>query len=419
MMREQSPKEYSCAAIRSTKHCGDGRSSSCDLNDDLLIAILSKSPPRSLLRFMSVSKSWRSLISSTFSLRPLGPVSGLLYRTGSRSNPWNEKKGYIDLSDACNSNCRKAREPWSCNSNCMEVIESWSGTFLGAPNDRLSKVQYCNGLFLLYSESIFPMRYHICNPAINQCFALPEPPLHPNLKRFMSISTLAFDPSLSPHYKVVRFSSDIPCSESTIHVDIFSSKERKWIDPKVLPETLSLFKLHYSDSVFMNGALHFIIPPNNTLYSFDVEELSGRTIKLPKSPSTFDIHYFGKCQDHLFYINSAYDHAEMRIWMLQNLETGEWLLKHTILSEDTEKLPVAVITHPHDGLPPRRLTFHPNLEVIFMDFQGKILSYHFGSKMSDNERWEEVCTFGIDRYVNLLVPYSRCLSFLNPPLLLS
>ncbi|XXG50540.1 hypothetical protein AAC387_Pa02g4532 [Persea americana] len=386
---------------------------------------------------MSVSKSWRSLISDTFSLRPLGPLSGLLYGTKSTSGPWNEKKGYTDLSDACNSNCRKAIEPWISNSNCMEVMESWSGTFLPTSNVELTEVYYCNGLLLLYSRSNFPMRYHICNPAINQCFALPEPPLHPNFKRFMSISTLAFDPSLSPYYKAVRFSSDNPCSKSTIYVDIFSSKERRWIDRKVFPETLSLINLRGgNDSVFMNGALHFIIRPYS-LYRFDVEELSGRTIKLPKSPSTFDMDelfhesntncnflergkryfrgkYIGKCEGHLFYIHSAHDHSEREIWMLQDFEAGEWLLKHIIRSENIEKT-----LNPHDGFPPYPLRFHPDKEVIFMMFQGKILSYHFGSNMSDNDRWEEVCTFGIDRSLTLVVPYSRCLSFLDPPLALS
>ncbi|XXG50539.1 hypothetical protein AAC387_Pa02g4531 [Persea americana] len=288
MMREQSPKEYSCASIRSTKHCGDGRSSSCSLNEDLLIEILSRLPPKSLFRFTSVSKSGRSLISNTFSLRPLGPMSGLLYHTNSTSDPRDEKKGYIDLSDACSSSCRDAVERWSSNKNRMEVIESWTA-FLTTSDVYLTRVhRYCNGLFLLYCESIFQVHYHICNPATNQCFALPEPPLDPNLRHFIPWSTLAFDPSLSPHYMVVRFSTNPLSERNPIYVDIFSSKERRWIDRKVLPETLSLFDLRHYDSVFLDGALHFILQPNS-LYRFDVEELSGRTITLPKSPSTVDI----------------------------------------------------------------------------------------------------------------------------------
>ena len=245
-MNEENPND-SCATIGSTRHCDDHRSSHCDVSDDILNEILSWLPLKSLFRFMSVSKSWSSLISNTFSLRPLGPVSGLLYCTV-RMRPCNDQSGYIDLSDACNSYCRKAIESWSSNKNCMEVIESWKAVLRTSDVD-LTLVHYCYGLFLLCNQKKFPLTYHICNHTTNQCFALPEPPLHPNLKSCVSSSALAFDPTLSPHYKVLQFSTH-PYSRGLTYVDIFSSKERRWINRKALWVTFSQYRLHERPTVF-------------------------------------------------------------------------------------------------------------------------------------------------------------------------
>lgn len=392
MMNELNPND-SCAILRCTKSCGDSGSSTCYFGEDLLIEILSRFCPKTLLRFMSVSKSWRHLISNSLTS---SPVSGLLYCTKSMCNA-NKERGYMHLSGCCNSNCR-------------EVIESW-GASLRTSDVNLTEVRYCNGLFLLYNEKDVPAAYHVCNPATNQCLALPEPPPDSNCEHpYMSLSALAFDPCKSPHYKVVRFSSKIPT-----YVDIFSSRVRRWIECNVHAEsgipTFSLFDMLYKDYVFMNGALHFMLQ-TDSLFCFHVEDVCGRTVKLPKKKKLYVSKCIGKSEGHLFY--SAYDGSEMDIWMLQNFETGEWVLKHTIRKENIEKHPVAVIPNPYYKFFLSPLTFHTDLEVLFIQIQGKILAYHFDSKRNDNERLKEVSTIEIHSYINLAVPYSRCLSSLYP-----
>lgn len=190
---------------------------------------------------------------------------------------------------------------------------------------------------------------------------------------------MAFDPTLSPHYKVLQFSTH-PYSRCLTYVDFFSSKERGWINSEVFWLAFSQYRLLERPSVFFNGALHFVSRPNS-LVSFDVEELTVRTIRLPRSPDTLDVdelHYdypgtfrrtegkryfkdkfIGRCQGHLYYIYSAEDHSESEIWMLQNYETGEWLLKYTIHTENIKNHPVAA------GFTPHYLRFHPDTGYFY------------------------------------------------------
>lgn len=390
MMNEQNPND-SCATIRCTKRCDDDSGgSSCYFDNDTLIEILSRLPQKTLLRFMCVSKSWHNLISNSLTS---SPVSGFYYCTNT-IRPKNKQKGYIHLTG-------------TCNTNCGEVIESWAAS-LGTSDVNLTLAHYCNGLFLLSNEKDVPAAYHVCNPASNQCVALPEPPLDPNVKDpYMSLSVLAFDPDQSPHYKVLRFSGQDP-----VYVDIFSSKERRWIDCNVAIRAFSLLDMWFKDFIFMDGALHFLLR-RDSLCSFHVEEVCIRAVKLPKARrSFFGGECIGKSEGHLFY--SAYDSSEMHIWMLQDPETHEWVLKHTIRKEEIEKHPVSIVPEPRYypfSLHP--LTFHPDLEVIFIQIEGKIISYHFGSKKNEDDRLGEICTIEIHRYVNMAIPYKRCLYSLD------
>ena len=107
-MNELDPID-SCARITSTKHCtGDSRSCSFYLNDDFLIEILSRLPPKSPLRFKCMSKSWRNLISNSL---PSSPVSGFLHCLGEN----NKQKWYVHFSGFCNNNCREVIELWEAS----------------------------------------------------------------------------------------------------------------------------------------------------------------------------------------------------------------------------------------------------------------------------------------------------------------
>lgn len=199
----------------------------------------------------------------------------------------------------------------------------------------------------------------------------------------MSLSALAFDPQESPHYKVVRFS--VPRLfhhrrnyEDPEYVDIFSSKDRRWIDCNVSTgRNIGTFwaTISSEDFVFVNGALHLILMCNS-LYSFDVKKMFSRTVMLPKGEKSHWDKCIGKSEGRL--LVCAYDGFMIYIWMLQNFETGEWVLKHTCPGDTIEKHPAAFIPKPHGyKISLRPLTLHPDVDVLFINIQGKIISFLF------------------------------------------
>lgn len=153
MMNEQNPSDDSCAAIRCTKRCGGSRSSSISLNDDLLIEILSRLPPKSLIRFMCVSKSWSNLISNSLAS---SPVSALLYYT-----QWWRKRHtqaeYVHL-PGFRTRYKQAEHvhlSGFCKSNRREEIEFCDAS-LQTSGVNLTQVHSRNGLFLLKNDEDAP-----------------------------------------------------------------------------------------------------------------------------------------------------------------------------------------------------------------------------------------------------------------------
>ncbi|KAL7191010.1 hypothetical protein ACSBR2_023144 [Camellia fascicularis] len=171
-------------------------------NVDLLLEILFRLPPKSLIRFKSVSKDWFSLISNSqfsqnHSLRNPKPLfTGLYLHVEERFtlsiqslslNPHHSSLPSLSFLD-----CR-------CFNTSTTILHS------------------CNGLLLCLNGTT---RFIVCNPTTKKHKILPylvgissscfvkqfsvilteSGPIHNNFDVY-----LAFDPSKSPHYKVVLF----------------------------------------------------------------------------------------------------------------------------------------------------------------------------------------------------------------------
>ncbi|KAJ6395013.1 hypothetical protein OIU77_024094 [Salix suchowensis] len=151
-------------------------------NEDLLTELLLRLPIKSLLKFKCVSKHWLSLISNPhFSRRRIScystPPCGLFLIE--RGSPY---AGYQLV--ALDSNHSKA--PFKNLTFVNDISE-------------IKFIQSCNGL-LLYFRSLRPGWsggiYYVYNPTTKQHTTIPEP------RRAVG-AALAFDPSKSPHYKVI------------------------------------------------------------------------------------------------------------------------------------------------------------------------------------------------------------------------
>ncbi|KAF5956713.1 hypothetical protein HYC85_003938 [Camellia sinensis] len=162
----------------------------------------------------------------------------------------------------------------------------------------------CNGLLLC--SKVYGKRYIVCNPTTQKYTALPEPA--GTLSRFLDHKLgayLAFDPSKSPHYKVVlvNYSFDL-CgrSGSSYVIDIYSSESASWKHIHVIaPPGHSLRR-----RVFSNRAIHWMTS-SNLYIRFDVAaENLTRTLMppYPKILSDDKILYFGECHGYLFLIQN-------------------------------------------------------------------------------------------------------------------
>ncbi|XP_071699662.1 F-box protein At5g07610-like [Rutidosis leptorrhynchoides] len=154
-------------------------------SDDLLIEILLRLPVNSILVFKSVSKRWYSIITDPkFTLHhrstipKLDPASGL----------YIEQPGSYSVYDFVPLDTR------------IQVIKSSpSNIILRYYHRKVIILQSCHGLLLCRGAYMYhnDYNYYVYNPTTNMFKDLPPCPISNGNMR------MAYDPTKSPHYKLV------------------------------------------------------------------------------------------------------------------------------------------------------------------------------------------------------------------------
>ncbi|CAL5328402.1 unnamed protein product [Camellia sinensis] len=242
-------------------------------NVDLLSEILLRLPPKSLLRFMSVSKNWLDLISDS--------------QFGSKHARRNRNRSVSGLFFY--------NHYWSRNEQVKSVAllgQSSLPTPYFIECRRVRIVSSCNGLILCDIDCFINNRkttcYVVCNLTTQEFTRLPEhgdsqPPAY-----------LAFDPSQSPHYKVVLYNYSPP----SYQFDIYSSESKYW--RHITVDALPVKRL---EGVFWNGAIHWLSNDHHIRFDVGSEELIQIPNPIaPKILSVDKARYFGECDDHLILI---------------------------------------------------------------------------------------------------------------------
>ncbi|KAF7127323.1 hypothetical protein RHSIM_Rhsim11G0078600 [Rhododendron simsii] len=298
-------------------------------NLDLLTQILLCIPAKSIIRFKSVSKHWLSLLSdsgfasSHCRLNPKPLISSLYFYFY-----YEEKLESVSLNG-------------SPTTPSLSFLHPLTGDFA---------VQHsCNGLLLIkynYKQLVdnrIKAKYLVCNPT-TQKFRLLDYHVNEQYRSgFSSLSCLlAFDPSKSPHYKVVMLTS-LYYSAPNWEVDIYSSETAWWKKiflPNEEPSGL------YSKGAFWNGAIYRLFYHRYNLWRFDIEteeiieiscKGSSRILYLDKT------RYFGECGrgGRLLLIQSP-SHSALRFKIRKMDEDGcRWNVKfrvdlETLISEFPE-----------------------------------------------------------------------------------
>ncbi|KAL3650420.1 hypothetical protein CASFOL_006823 [Castilleja foliolosa] len=281
-----------------------------DSIDDILIQILLRLPLKPIYQFKSVSKHWQSLISSPeFRLiRSLAPVSfsGLIFQRFKRSY-------VVDFNIPRFSPFKELK-------------------FSNEPNREMKILNSCRGLLLCFDSC---KSYYICNPTTNKYSKIPNY-VDPN--GWIVGMCLAFDPSKSPHYRVLCV---IGWGISTLTkvFKIYSSETGSWRkcgDPRVMTDIDD-----FSNGVYWNGSIHWISKHKSgeSIY-FNIDDYDNRidsSFKVMPTPPIIRGHgrFFGESCDHLHYVNlektgfsffgyDAFDVYEMR------RDYSEWFVKYKV-----------------------------------------------------------------------------------------
>ncbi|KAL0321647.1 UNVERIFIED_CONTAM: F-box protein [Sesamum calycinum] len=215
-------------------------------NDDMLIEILLWLPTKSLTRFKLVSKHWLSLISAPqfshlHTLRHLKLQPSLILHM--RASQFFYFHPLVDGAKLI---------PYHFTIPNPKILSS------------------CNGLLLLQSD--YPQKdYYVYNPTTKQSknFSLTN-----NDHKYTIVLglNLAFDPSKSPHYKIVcvRGAERSPSSAlQYCQIKVYDSNTQSW--KLCLEPFIAYITTQFSHGVHWNNAIHWENHPFHHLY-FDLDK---------------------------------------------------------------------------------------------------------------------------------------------------
>ncbi|KAL8118508.1 F-box protein At5g07610-like [Apium graveolens] len=286
-------------------------------DDDLLTLILLHVPWKNLKVLKCVSRHWHSLITTPYFrslLRPPLRASGLFIQRPVSSDRPDDKVYFLPLDDP------KTPSPFK------------SLTF--APQ-RIRILQSCKGLLLCSSDSLSPPQLHnsyIYNSSTNQLDILPKYPTRAEVEYI----GLAFDPSNSPHYKVIAF---VHVLDPVGNFHIYSSETKTWL---VSVQSFSPGPdMYFDEGIYWKGCVHWLSPFHikherasavpDGLY-FNVDE--GRLGTFPRPPisvesTSYRSFYFGESEGHLHFTEACPCTTSLSVYEMKS-DYSKWFLKYQI-----------------------------------------------------------------------------------------
>ncbi|KAL6647308.1 hypothetical protein ACP70R_014745 [Stipagrostis hirtigluma subsp. patula] len=308
--------------------------------DDSLVEILSRLPVKPVRRAKCVSKAWCDLIDNPLHRKKLPQtLEGFFFGDGERQSFGR----FIHLLGT---------------STAPPVDPSFPFLKELPVFDKLHLMESCNGLLLFEHDSYSDaLGYIVCNPATEQWVAVPGY-WTPVKRHYMRRHTnLVFDPVVSSHFHVVEFWERM--DERVVNIyssetGVWSCRELDWGDDLLISSILL--------TAFANGMLYMVLyGAEERIAAVDV---GGNVRKIIPAPFRDDVDYFeirsvyvGQSQGHLHYIYHVlpYHHADdvpsklssnvkttgfdgtewgvyelLFIWVLEDYETQQWVLKHTV-----------------------------------------------------------------------------------------
>ncbi|CAN6165404.1 unnamed protein product [Urochloa humidicola] len=345
------------------------------LPEDPLVEILSRVPVKSLCQFKCVSKAWRDLIADPLHRKKLpqtlegfffvsdicvcgddsGSADGDGEDSGSDGGDGDgegndlQPRAYGYFADVLG---RSVRPVDSCFPFLAEVRVP------GIENIKL--LHHCNGLLLFgyIKEQDKSLNYIVSNPATQQWAAVPSSDGKQSSLTHGTLSSLIFDPSVSSKFHLVQIKDeDIPVQVYSSNSGVWSPVGREW---KPEWDSDDLYIAPGPCGAYVNGMLYVVLYGGmDRIAEMDVEGNTRKTIRVPLRKDDDDdddddeeeeedeegefwpcTDYVGQSQGRLhciYHADESYLHElppekrsfELFIWVLEDFETQQWVLKDT------------------------------------------------------------------------------------------
>jgi F-box interacting protein len=196
----------------------------------------------------------------------------------------------------------------------------------------------CSGLLLCRCHR-FPGKdefdYLVVNPATEKWVAVP---VSRRWSEKVLLVCLGFEPAFSSHFHVFEFQlekeedDDDAGDGCVLVVKIYSSATGVW-SYKQSGWSFGITPLYDSKSVFVNGVMHVAF--DGLVGAVDVEDKTWRAIDFPRcedSPFFDDAAGFIDLSQGRLHLAIGGDVVgdKLAIWVLEDGDSGEWTLKHTV-----------------------------------------------------------------------------------------
>uniref|UniRef100_A0ACD5V5D8 Uncharacterized protein n=1 Tax=Avena sativa TaxID=4498 RepID=A0ACD5V5D8_AVESA len=265
-----------------------------NLPPEIILEILSRLPARFINRFLAMSKSWHTVISSDKKLRQA--FAGFFYHTYDFFRKPRIMRCFASIyGQQTNPSLDFLPKYWGCNlvDTCQDLL------------------CHCNKT----PDSSGESSYIVCNPATRRWVELPPSPTRGKIPGWAA--RLGFDPAVSPHFHVFEFLDE--AEVLTISgVNIYSSEVARWMQHKSrwnhavgLPTD--------SRSVFVNDRLH-LVTHKAELVSVDTKGEAWRVF------SGLTVQFIGLSQGSLHCVTARSD-ANVIVLCLEVYDSNTWFCK--------------------------------------------------------------------------------------------
>ncbi|GJR48810.1 ribonuclease H-like domain-containing protein [Tanacetum coccineum] len=291
-------------------------------NDDLLIEILLRLPVLSLHLFKSVSKQWLSLITS--------PNFTLSRKIIPKIDP---PAGLLILREAYDYERKMYQHEYDFESFNIRIPSKRSVVFTAgsdAPPGFVRILQSCNGLLLC---CIQPYKLYVCNPTIKL------------FKRLLPTNSdvgnvkIAFDPTKSPHYKVIhaKFVSNDDDDDDDDddefgfgyhQIETYSSETGSW---SLCDDRFSAYYFtQFSGAIYWNDALHWLITDDDVCLHCNLKIVNEHPVLTETELSlSFDGNLLESSGSLLLLSRDDTDSRKFNVLEMKN-GCSEWSVKYIV-----------------------------------------------------------------------------------------